>query len=114
MKNSPRWRPDTAGAALRRPLRSGRGGGRQIVAFPVPFHFGDFIAFFIAQMNFQLVKGNVDVILPAQAVDGAVELIYRVAAIAQFSNIQTQFMIQVLAPKVVKKTAGAGSCITFG
>ncbi|WP_420062460.1 mechanosensitive ion channel domain-containing protein, partial [Klebsiella pneumoniae] len=42
------------------------------VAFPVPFHFGDFIAFFIAQMNFQLVKGNVDVILPAQAVDGAV------------------------------------------
>ena len=65
-------------------------------------------------MNFQLVKGNVDVILPAQAVDGAVEFIHRVAAIAQFSNIQTQFMIPVLAPKVVKKTAGAGSCITFG
>lgn len=65
-------------------------------------------------MNFQLVKGNVDVILPAQAVDGAVELIHRVAAIAQFSNIQTQFMIQGTGPKVVKKTAGAGSCITFG
>lgn len=84
---------------MRRPLRSGRGGGRQIVAFPVPFHFGDFIAFFIAQMNFQLVKGNVDVILPAQAVDGAVELIYRVAAIAQFSNIQTQFMIEGYWPR---------------
>ena len=45
------------------------------------------------------VKGNVDVILPAQAVDGAVELIHRVAAIAQFTNIQTQFMIQGTGPE---------------
>ena len=50
-------------------------------------------------MNFQLVKGNVNVILPAQAVDGAVELIHRVAAIAQFTNIQTQFMIQRTGPE---------------
>ncbi|MFS7732422.1 hypothetical protein ACJ8BD_00195 [Klebsiella pneumoniae] len=47
------------------------GGGRQTVAFPVPFHFRDFIGLFHCAHNFQLVKGNVDVILPAQAVDGA-------------------------------------------
>ena len=50
-------------------------------------------------MDFQLVKGNVDVILPAQTVDGAVELIHRVAAIAQFTDIQTQFMIQGTGPE---------------
>ena len=45
-------------------------------------------------MNFQLVEGNIDIVFTAQAIDRTVKLIHRVAAIAQFTYVEAQFMIQ--------------------
>ena len=45
-------------------------------------------------MHFKLVEGDVDIVFPAQSVDGAVQLIHSDAAVAQFTNIQAQFVVK--------------------
>lgn len=77
----------------RRPERGGTSRRGRIVTLNVTFHFSVLVALFIAQMHFQLVKGDIDVVLAAHTFDGAVQFIHRVAAIAQFTHVQTQLMI---------------------
>lgn len=69
-------------------------GGSRVVPLNLALHFRMLIAFLVAQMNLKLVKGDINIVFTTQTVNGAVQLIDGVAAIAQFAYVQAQLMIQ--------------------
>ena len=58
-----------------------------IVTFNFALHFRMLITFFVTQVNFKLVEGDINIVFTAQTIDRPVKLIYRVATVTQFTHV---------------------------
>ena len=60
----------------------GRVRGGVFVTLNLALHFRMFVTFLVTQVNLKLIEGDINVVFTAQTVNGAVQLIDGVAAIA--------------------------------